>query len=539
MARRGYLAALAARQGPRDVRSPVRPGVISGDDVYIADHFRDELLAGEPADTVRFLLRTAVLDRMSGHLCDAVLQTTGSSGRLLEAARRNLFVVPVGTIGTVGIGPADDGHGPWFRYHTLFREMLLAELRLREPGEELGLHRRAAAWFESEGSPDEAIEHAFAGRDTLQAARLVDLRRAQRAFAEGRRTTVLGWLSRLDDAVLAAYPPLAVTGGWIWALSGQPIRAQNALRVARAADAAGPAPAGSTSLESATALLAAFLAPLGVERMALDARRAVELEPPGAPQRPVALALLGVAHALAGRPELAGPALAEAVEVGLGQHKRTAAFAHAELAVMALSAGEGRADADIASSLALLEETGLERDFEAMLAHAAAAWGAARADDPASMQRHVAAVERIAANESPLSVPWYGAHVNIVLGRAALEAREPLAARARLEEARQHLGHLLTEGALRAQVNELADLLARPSDRTDGPVGPPDPTALTAAEVRVLQLLPTHLSLGEIADELNVSRNTVKSQVAATYRKLQAATRAEAVRRGRELSLLT
>ena len=66
----------------------------------------------------------------------------------------------------------------------------------------------------------------------------------------------------------------------------------------------------------------------------------------------------------------------------------------------------------------------------------------------------------------------------------------------------------------------------------------PSSMALTAAEVRVLRLLPTHLSLGEIAEELHVSRNTIKSQVAATYRKLQAATRAEAVRRGHELGLL-
>src|SRR4051794_16497135 len=530
-----YLTALAAQQAPRGTGRPARPGVISGDDVYIADHFRDELLAGEPADNVRFLLRTAVLERMSGPVCDAVLQTTGSRGRLLDAARRNLFVVPVGPAGDEVV---DDGHGPWFRYHTLFREMLLAELRLREPGEELGLHRRAAAWFESEGRPDEAIEHAFAGRDRLQAARLVD-RRARQAFAGGRGATVLGWLSRLDDAALAAYPPLALTAGWIWALSGQAIRAQSALRVARAADPAGPPPDGSSSLESATALLAAFLAPLGVERMAHDAGRAAELEPAGSPQRPVALALLGLAHAFAGRPELAGPALAEATQLGLTYQKRTAAFARAQLAVLALRAGQEQADADIAASLALLEEAGLERSFEAVLTHAVAAWGAARAGDTSSMRRHVGVVQRIAADTSPENVPWYGAHVSIVLGRAALEAGDPVAARGQLEQARQHLGHLLSEGVLRAEVDELADQLASLVAETSASAGFPGPVALTAAEVRVLQLLPTHLSLSEIAGELNVSRNTVKSQVAATYRKLQAATRAEAVRRGRELSLLT
>ncbi len=249
--------------------------------------------------------------------------------------------------------------------------------------------------------------------------------------------------------------------------------------------------------------------------MADDARRAVELEPPGAPQRPVALALLGAAHVLGGRPELAGPVLAEAVELGLTHQKRTAAFAHAELAVLALSAGKGRADADSAASLALIEEAGLEHDFEAMLTYAVAAWSAARAGDLPAVRRHVAAVQRIGAGAgagaSPEAVPWYAAQVSIVLGRAALEAGEPLAARAQIEEAQQSLGHLVTEGVLRDELEELADLVAG----TRSTPWIPSSMALTAAEVRVLQLLPTHLSLGQIAEELHVSRNTIKTQVAA------------------------
>ena len=516
-----YLAALAARRGPRSAPAAGPVEVIAGDDVYIADYFREEVLAGEPSDDVTFLLRTAVLDRMSGPLCDALLETTGSGARLREAARRNLFVVPA------------DREGRWYRYHRLFREMLLPELRLRDPGEELRLHLRAAAWFEDEGLPDEAIAHALAGGDRLRAARLVDLR-ARQAFDGGRRTTVLGWLHRLDDAALAAYPPLAVTAGWIWALSGDPIRAQSALRVARAAEPAGPLPDGSSSLDSATALLAAFLAPLGVERMADDARRAAELEPNGAPQRTVALALLGAAHVLAGRPQLARAVLAEAVELGLTYQKRTAAFAHAELAVLALTTDEGRADSDSAASLALLAETGLEHDFEALLTFAAAAWSAARAGDVSAARRYVGAVQRIGADASSEAVPWYAAQVSLVLGRAALEVGEPLAARARIEEARQYLGHLVTEGVLRDELEELADRVAGMRSTA----WMPSSMALTAAEVRVLRLLPTHLSLGQIAEELHVSRNTIKTQVAATYRKLQAATRADAVQRGHELGLL-
>ena len=170
-----------------------------------------------------------------------------------------------------------------------------------------------------------------------------------------------------------------------------------------------------------------------------------------------------------------------------------------------------------------------------MLTYAAAAWSAARAGDLRAVRRYVAAVQRIGADASPEAVPWYAAQVSIVLGRAALEAGEPLAARARIEEARQYLGHLVTEGVLRDELEELADLVAG----TRSTAWMPSSMALTAAEVRVLQLLPTHLSLGQIAEELHVSRNTIKTQVAATYRKLQAATRAEAVRRGHELGLLT
>src|SRR3954454_18749357 len=100
-----YLAALAVRRGPRGAPAAVRPEVISGDDVYIADYFRDEVLSGQPSEDLTFLLRTAVLDGLSGPLCDAVLQTAGSGARLKEAARRNLFVVPVGRV---------DREGPWY-----------------------------------------------------------------------------------------------------------------------------------------------------------------------------------------------------------------------------------------------------------------------------------------------------------------------------------------------------------------------------------------------------------------------------------------
>ena len=117
----------------------------------------------------------------------------------------------------------------------------------------------------------------------------------------------------------------------------------------------------------------------------------------------------------------------------------------------------------------------------------------------------------------------------------SLELDDVAAARTRIEDARRHLARLLTEGVLRDRLQALSAAVARAGGRN----AVPSAMALSAAEERVLRLLPTHLSLGEIADELHVSRNTVKSHVGAVYRKLHANTRTEAVSRARELGLLS
>jgi LuxR family maltose regulon positive regulatory protein len=124
--------------------------------------------------------------------------------------------------------------------------------------------------------------------------------------------------------------------------------------------------------------------------------------------------------------------------------------------------------------------------------------------------------------------------IAITLGRIFLDLGDFAAARYRAEEARGHLTRLHSEGVLRDQLRRLSAGFVRHG----GHVRVPSAMALSAAEMRVLQLLPTHLSLGEIGDELHTSRNTVKTQVAAVYRKFQCSTRTEAVHRGRDLGLL-
>ena len=181
-----YLAGLSVRGTVDEVTAAA---AIAGTDKFIVDYFREEVLTRESAETVRFLLRTAVLEEMSGPLCDAVLGHSGSATWLAEIERRNLFLVP------------QDHDGRWYRYHRLFGEMLLSELRQREPGEEQRIHRRAAAWHEEHGPPDRAIAHALAGRDTPMAARLVAAY-GQRFVNAGRIYMVRGWLEDLDGGAL-------------------------------------------------------------------------------------------------------------------------------------------------------------------------------------------------------------------------------------------------------------------------------------------------------------------------------------------------
>ena len=160
--------------------SPRAEAVFSftGDDRYMGDYLRAEILDRVSRAEVSFLTRTSILDRLSGPLCDATLDTQGS-GRVLEQLdSHNLLVVPL------------DRHREWYRYHQLFRQLLYAELTRREPGLIPVLHSRAAAWFEANGRPETAIEHAQAAGDAELVARLV-LNWMQPVWASGRVDTVL------------------------------------------------------------------------------------------------------------------------------------------------------------------------------------------------------------------------------------------------------------------------------------------------------------------------------------------------------------
>jgi LuxR family maltose regulon positive regulatory protein len=357
----------------------------------------------------------------------------------------------------------------------------------------------------------------------------------QRFVNAGRIHTVRGWLEDLDGDALEKYPATAVIAGWIWAITGDTARAQRCLLAAEQGRPDAAPPAGGASLTSSIAILRAALAPFGVERMLADARRAFELEAPGGPWYPLAGMLLGAALLLNGEPEAAAKAWERAAYFGRQNQPGAASVALAQLSLLAAERGEWAAAQDYATeSWTLIETAGLPDHLSSITSYVARARVAVHNGDVAAARHHVGRALRLYTSPSPVALPWLAAQTAIVLGRILLDLNDHPAARLKLAEAGRHLNRLLTEGVLRDDHQRLAADLARRGGRPRVPSA----MTLTSAEMRVLELLPTHLTLAEIADELHISRNTVKSQVAAVYRKLRAATRAEAVREGRNAGLL-
>src|SRR5712691_7540433 len=153
-----YLAALSLA-GRDDASAFIE--AFAGDDRQIVDYLGGEVLDGLDAETRGFLLRTSILERLSGPLCDHLLEAGDSARRLLEIERANLFLVPL------------DARREWYRYHHLFGDLLRHELERSGPETVRGLHRRAVEWLGVNGAVDEAIRHALAAGDDEDAARLV------------------------------------------------------------------------------------------------------------------------------------------------------------------------------------------------------------------------------------------------------------------------------------------------------------------------------------------------------------------------------
>ncbi len=201
------LAALSLRA------IPTRPEVVdfieafTGSNRFVIDYLADEVLARQP-DAVRdFLLRTAILDRLTGPLCDAVSGQSGGTAMLADLERANLFVVPLDTERT------------WYRYHHLFADVLHARLLTEDPDLVPRLHQRASDWYAARGLAADAVRHALVAEDFTGAAHLME-----EALPEVRRarqdSLLLGWARALPDSVVRRSPVLSIAAGWACMVAG-------------------------------------------------------------------------------------------------------------------------------------------------------------------------------------------------------------------------------------------------------------------------------------------------------------------------------
>lgn len=207
----GWIAALQlaalSMHGRDDIAAFI--GNFTGDDRFVVDYLAEEVLERQPEAIRHFLLRTSILERLTGSLCDAVTGGEGGAATLADLDRANLFVVPL------------DDRRRWYRYHHLFADVLHARLLDAEPGIVADLHRRASAWFQQHGDRSEAIEHAVRGRDFERAAELIE--RAAPSMRRARQeTTLRRWLSALPGDLFDARPVLLLAFVGARMASGDP-----------------------------------------------------------------------------------------------------------------------------------------------------------------------------------------------------------------------------------------------------------------------------------------------------------------------------
>jgi LuxR family maltose regulon positive regulatory protein len=491
-----YLAGLAMRAG--STPAPTTPP--HGDDLYIADYVRQEMLDRLSASKRSFLIRTSILDELSGPLCDHVLETTGSARTLERLEQSNLLIMRL------------DHTREWHRYHQMFQEFLRAELEVNEPEIVARLHSRAAEWFEAHGRPETALRHAQAAGETARVARLIELI-GRVTYTTGRSETVLGWVEWLEGQdQLDRHPGAAAVGALAAALVGESVRAE---RWTAGVDTSNPLALMVRALRSTS----------GIDGMLADVRQARDLMPPGSPWLPGTYAVEGLGVMWEGDRAKADSLFHRAVT--MSEPLLATATATTALAGRSLIALEERdwagADTYCHQSLRIITDNALEGYATSALTFALGARLARKRNDIVRA-RDMLALATLLRPHLNMSLAGISVQSNLELARGYLELSDVAAARLVLRDAQALLEQVPDLGVLGRQCDEMLEALS-----TMGP-GKIGPSALTTAELRLLPLLSSHLTFPEIAERLFISRHTVKTQAMSIYRKMGASSRSEAVK---------
>ncbi len=512
-----YLAALWLR----DLRDPdggVRD--FAGSARQVGEYLGDEVLTALAPEIRDFLVRTSVLPRFTPELCDAVLGREDSAAVLAELARSNMFLVAL------------DARGEWYRYHHLFGEFLQLELG-REDAREL--RRRAAGWCRAHGRAEDAIEYAAAAGDAEMVAEVLIERHLEFIWG-GRLGQFLGWVRWLPVELLVEHPVLPGAGAVAAALLSAPeVEVHRLLAVAERARRERPElwlPYLEAGVEAARSQI---IEGGDVGAAVEHARRAVAAAQEGADVLSVsALGCLAQALFFAGELDEARRVAVQTVERPDAPGVPDAYVG--SLGLLALvDAEQGRtesAEAWARQSLASRGRTsrqtrGLPHSAHLGLALACAATG--RLDEA---EREALRGEHLRRSPQPTVAH---AHALLVLAQVRLARARLARAEGDLERAKRAIAGFPDPGRLPAIVATIEQTLsaARANTEHGGLVEEP-----SRAELAVLRGLAAGLSRREIGAQLYISLNTVKSHTRELYRKLGAASQAEAVACAEELGLL-
>jgi LuxR family maltose regulon positive regulatory protein len=297
----GLQMAAISMRGRNDISGFVQ--AFAGSHRYILDYLGEEVLRQQPRDVQAFLLQTAILDRLSARLCDAVVETcewagdrsfADSQSMLEYLDRSNLFVIPLD----------DERH--WYRYHRLFADLLRQRLQRERPELVPELHRRASEWYEQNEQVAEAVGHALTSGDFERAAYLIQ-QIGWVTFTRGEMATILEWIAAFPGGFVRSHSQLSVLHAWAMAKSGRLGSVEPCLK-----DIA------THGLEGEVAAVRAYVA--GVRG---DVSRAVELAQDALEHLPkenlglraIVTQNLGVAYYWSGAPAAATQTLTEAIRL--------------------------------------------------------------------------------------------------------------------------------------------------------------------------------------------------------------------------------
>jgi len=499
-----FLAALSLRNG-------AHASALGGDDRFLADYLVTEHLVGLSSALRRFARQTSVLAELTAESCDSLLERS-DSGQML------------GSLEYAGVAVPLDHCRRRYRYPRIVRDLLAAELERTEPEQARALHRAAAGRAEESGALEEALEHAAAAGDVGQVANLAE-RLAVSACGRGRLDKLERWLELVPEEDVESHPDLCITASWLHALRGRAPEAQYWSDAAMR---------GLGGTDPRVHLLRGLRCRDGADQMLDDTNVASRKLTPGHVWRPAAVLGRGAALMLAGDTVRAERELVEAIELATAAGATELTILGLCLrALLAVSENE-RTDAEAfaaeADSVAAVEPP--SESLVALLLQAVGARNAARRGDlPAA----TAGLER-AEGLLPFAtsaVPWLAALALLELAHVRLALADADGARALLRRVadifrvRPRLGVLVQHSA---ELDRRTHALSEPQGRWA--------SSLTPAERRLLPLLATHLSFREIGERLYVSRNTVKTQAIAVYRKFGVTSRSAAIERAVVLGLI-